>query len=195
MASAGGDAEDYIERFYQSYSKLPCNPSHIALTRTKLSFKKLESFFYSKDIIFIGGGSTAFLISLFKKLDVDRILRNAWKRGVIMSGMSAGAMCWFSDGFTNPQGNTFKKVNCLGLLDGSFCPHYDRSFLRVVFKQMISKRQIDSGYGVEDGVALHFIGTELKYAVSSRPKAKAYFVKRTFGKIIERTIMPIYLGK
>lgn len=113
-----------------------------------------------------------------------------------MSGMSAGAICWFSDGFTNPQGSTFKKINCLGILDGSFCPHYDRKGpLPKIFKQMILNRQLDNGYGVEDGAALHFIGTELKHGVSSRPKAKAYFVKRTFGRISEKVLRMSYLGQ
>jgi dipeptidase E len=132
---------------------------------------------------------------LFKKLDIDKVLRNAWKNGIILSGMSAGAMCWFSEGFTNPHGNIFKRIDCLGLLEGSFCPHYDsRNFLSKFYKQMIAKRQIQNGYGVEDGVALHFIDTELKHTVSSRPKAKAYFVKKRLLKVIERTIVPYYLG-
>jgi len=112
-----------------------------------------------------------------------------------MSGMSAGAMCWFSEGFTNTQGNTFKRINCLGLLEGSFCPHYDgKNPLRKIFRQMILRRQIVNGYGVEDGVALHFIDTELKSTVSSRPEARAYFVNRKLLKVIERTIVPYYLG-
>lgn len=178
IASAGGDAKDYIDRFYSSYRKLPCEPSHIELTKTKLPYDKLKTFLLSRDIIFIGGGSTAFLMSLFKKLRMKGILRAAWNKGVILSGMSAGAMCWFAEGFTNPSGNIFRRLRCLGFLEGSFCPHYNKgNQLRRVFRKMIRSGELSSGYGVEDGVALHFIQTKLSAVISSRADGKAFYIK------------------
>jgi dipeptidase E len=177
IASAGGDAKDYIERFYASYAKLSCKPSHIELTNTRLLHTQLKKIFLSKDIIFIGGGSTGFLMSMFERLHLKEILRAAWNQGVILSGMSAGAMCWFEEGFTNPSGNIFKPLRCLGFLEGSFCPHYNKgNQLRRVFRKMIRSGELSSGYGAEDGVALHFIGTKLSAVISSRVDGKAYYI-------------------
>jgi len=182
IASAGGDAKDYIQRFYAAYGKLPCRPSHIELTKTKLSHNKLRKFILSKDIIFIGGGSTAFLMSLFKKLRMKAIFRTAWNKGVILSGMSAGAMCWFKEGFTNPHGNVFQRLDCLGFLEGSFCPHYNQ--LRRIYRKMIRNGDLSAGYGVEDGAALHFLGRRLSAIAASRPSANAYYVKSNSKELV-----------
>ena len=113
----------------------------------------------------------------------------------MLSGMSAGAICWYEDGFKNPKDDLWRRISCLGFLEGSFCPHYDkRGELRTAYRKMISSSEISGGYGVQDGVALHYIGTELKHVVSSVPDAKAFYVKKPGFRVTEKEIKPRYLG-
>jgi dipeptidase E len=195
LPTAGGDHEDYIAKFYTSYKKLNCKPSHLSLTKKTIPYKKLEQLILSQDIIFVGGGSPRFLMQIWRKCGMDKIIKKAWKEGVILSGMSAGAICWYEDGFKNPKDNIWIRISCLGFLEGSFCPHYDkRGELRTAYRKMISSGEIDSGCGVQDGVALHYIGTELKYIVSSIPDAKAYHVRKAGFRVTEKELKPTYLG-
>lgn len=195
LPTAGGDHEDYIVKFYRSYRKLNCKPTHLALTKKNFSFTRLEETVLEQDIIFVGGGSPRFLMQVWRKTGMDRIIKKAWKGGIILSGMSAGAICWFEDGFKNPKDNIWLRVSCMGFLEGSFCPHYDkRGELRFAYRKMISESEISGGFGVEDGVALHFIGTELKRIVSSNQNANAFHVKKTGIRVTEKEIKPEYLG-
>lgn len=195
LPTAGGDHQEYIDKFYRSYRKLNCTPSHLELTRKPLPARKLESIVMSQDVIFVGGGSPRFLMKIWRKTGMTKILRNAWKKGVILSGMSAGAICWFEDGFKNPRDNIWLRINCLGFLEGSFCPHYDKNGdLRKAYRNMLRKAEITPGYGVQDGVALHFKGTELYSVVSNLPEARAFYVRKSGHRIIEKEIKPSYLG-
>jgi peptidase E len=148
----------------------------------------------SQDIIFVGGGSTKFLVNTLKKYGADKNLKQAWEKGVVLAGVSAGAMCMFTKNFTNPRHDVFEPLDCLGLLKGSFCPHYvSAKRLKEIFSRMIMKKEIPSGYGVEDGVALHFLGKKLHYVVSSRPGAGAYFVKENFRTVNIKSLPVEYL--
>ena len=195
LPTAGGDHEDYIAKFYKAYKKFNCIPTHLSLSKKTVPYKKLEQIVLNQDLIFVGGGSPKFLMQVWRKAGLDRIIKKAWKQGIILSGMSAGAICWFEDGFTNPKDDIWRRISCLGFLEGSYCPHYDKQAgLRTAYRKMISAREIDNGYGVQDGVALHFVGTELKYVVSSSPDAKAFTVKKTSFRVTEKEIKPSYLG-
>ncbi len=196
LPTAGADPDDYIQRFYDAYGKLSCVPSHLALTSDKMTLKMIELFILTQDIIFVGGGNPNFLMKIWHDAGMDKILKKAWKKGIILSGMSAGAMCWFKNAFTNLRNDTeYRKVNCMGLLKGSFCPHYHRPELVEIYSKMISDGTVSGGYGVEDGTALHFIGTSLYKVVSSHSDSKAYKIRERFGKIIRETLNPVFLGK
>ena len=195
LPTAGGDHEDYIEKFYRAYKKFNCIPIHLELSKKTIPFKKLEQFVLSQDMIFVGGGSPRFLMQVWRKCRMDRIIKKAWKQGIVLSGMSAGAICWFEDGFKNPKDDMWRRIACLGMLEGSYCPHYDkRGELRKSYRKMISSGELDSGYGVQDGVALHYVGTELKYVISSDPDARAFHVKKSGFRVTEKEIKPTYLG-
>lgn len=195
IPAAGGDHQEYITKYYAAYQNLPCNPEHISLTIEKYSASRIENVIMKQDVIFIGGGSPFNLMNVFKETGMDKLLRHAYQKGIVMSGMSAGAICWFEDGFRNPKGNTYYQINCLGILEGSFCPHFDaQPNLRLNYRKLIRTRKLQSGYGVQDGVALHFIDSELANVVSSYPDANAYLVKRTAFRLTEKVIKPKYLG-
>jgi peptidase E len=195
LPTAGGDHQEYIDKFYSAYKKFNCIPSHLSLSKEKISQSKLENIVLSQDLIFVGGGSPKFLMNIWRKTGMIKIIKTAWKQGIVLSGMSAGAICWFEDGFTNPKNNIWKRIKCLGFLEGSFCPHYDSmNDLRLAYKNMIKSSEISSGYGVQDGTALHFIGTELKYIISNLPHSKAFIVKKSGFRVTEKEITPAYLG-
>jgi peptidase E/ketosteroid isomerase-like protein len=195
LPTAGGDHEDYIAKFYNAYKKFNCKPTHLELSKKPDPIKKIEQLVLSQDMIFAGGGSPRFLMQIWRKSKMDKIIKKAWQKGIVLSGMSAGAICWFEDGFKNPKDDIWRRISCLGFLEGSFCPHYDkRGELRKAYRKMISANEISPGYGVEDGVALHYIGTELKYVVSSSPSAKAFYVRKSGFRVTEKEISPAYLG-
>jgi dipeptidase E len=196
LPTASNDADDYIEKFYNAYSKLPAVPAHLSLTKGKTNASKLESFILSHDIIFAGSGSPRLEMKIWRKTGMDRILKKAWKRGIILSGMSAGAMCWFADIFSDPKDdNNYKRISGLGLLPGSLCPHYNnRAELRKAFSRLIAQGELEDGYGVENNCALHFTGKDLFRAVTAYPGAKAYRVFKTGRKASARKMKSIYLG-
>src|SRR5690606_34653607 len=168
LGTASDDGLEYREKFYDFYKKHNCEPFH-------LEFKKppadIEEFIMSMDILHVGGGSTRKIIDTWKKSGADRIIKKAYEQGVIMTGMSAGAICWFEDGIFHDKDDSLKRLPCLGLLKGSFCPHYndEGTNLRKTFIKLIEDGIIKSGYGVDDSAALHFVDGELIRVVSSQP--------------------------
>lgn len=193
MGTASNDGKEYRDMFYDFFGNKECEPVHLALTDPP---RNIESFIMKQDIIHVGGGNTRLITEQWKEHGVDKIMKKAWDAGVILTGMSAGAICWFDDGITNPSPGVLTRLPCLGLLKGSFCPHYDeRAELRRAFKHLIHEGTIAEGYGVEDGVALHFVGRDLLRIISSRPSAAAFKVSMRGNRIHEEKLRAHYLGK
>ncbi|MEK4385552.1 peptidase E [Solibacillus sp. FSL W7-1464] len=192
LPTASGDSEQYISSFYNFFNTQDCDPSHLSLNNPPS--RDLESFILENDIIYVGGGNTKNLLALWKERGLDRILRKAWEEGVILAGLSAGAICWFEQGVTDSFGDGLEPITCLGLLKGSNCPHYDgETERRRTYHQLIESNKIQSGIAVDDGVAIHYTGQEIHKIVSSRSDAKAYSVFWEKG-IIERALQAEYLG-
>jgi dipeptidase E len=127
---------------------------------------------------------------------LDRALREAWRHGVVMAGISAGAICWFEDGITDSFGMPFRALNDgLGFVRGGFCPHYDGESARQAILRRLVARGFPSTYAADDSAALHFVGTRLKETVSSRPSARARRVHLRGGKVVEDDLKVRYLGK
>jgi peptidase E len=128
------------------------------------------------DIIFVTGGNTANALAIWRTHGFDEILREAWEQGVLLSGWSAGMICWFGHGVTDSFGPELAPMDCLGFLPGSACPHYDGQELRrPVYTQLVADG-FPAGVAADDDVALHYIGTELREVVTSREGATAYRV-------------------
>ncbi len=109
-------------------------------------------------------------------MEVGRLSPCGLGNGVILTGISAGSICWFEEGLSDFFPGELNKLKCLGFLKGSNCPHYDREEKRKpAYHKLISSGEISEGVAADDGVALHYVGTKLKNVVSSRPNAKAYF--------------------
>ena len=131
-----------------------------------------------QDVIYVGGGNTANMLAIWRVHGIDRALREAWERGAVVGGMSAGANCWFEDSVTDSFGPTLRALGSgLGLLAGSFCPHFDgEPERRPTFTRLVRDGEIAPGFAADDDVALFFEGTELVDVVSQRDGARGYRV-------------------
>ncbi|MES1045441.1 peptidase E [Bacillus obstructivus] len=193
LPTASGDSDNYIQRFYRFFDKQLCHPSHLSLFNPPT--RDLESFILEKDIIYVGGGNTKNLLALWKEWGLDHILRKAWEQGTILAGISAGSICWFEEGLTDSFGTSLEPIQCLGILKGSCCPHYDGEIERKpAYKKMIDSGKIISGVAMDDGVAIHYLDQKMNKIVSSRPGAKAYEVKRIDNEVIQNELEVNYLG-
>ena len=129
------------------------------------------------DVILVAGGSTANAIAIWGVHGFDEILREAWQEGVLLTGWSAGMICWFEHGVTDSFGPELAPMRCLGLLPGSACPHYDgEERRRPVYTRLAAEGVVPPGIAADDDVGVHFVGTELREVVTSREGATAYRV-------------------
>src|SRR6266536_1311604 len=131
----------------------------------------------AQDVIFVGGGNTANMLAIWRVHGVDAILREAWEQGIVLAGVSAGAICWFEAGVTDSFGPQLEGLrDGLGFLPGSACPHYDgEERRRPVYRRLVAQG-FPPGIALEDLVAAHFVGTELAEVVAARPGGRAYRV-------------------
>jgi dipeptidase E len=177
VPTASGDADHYVVRFYRRFSAV-ADCSHVSLFRRDTGGGAvegdLEAHLLQQDLIYVGGGSVLSLLGAWRAHGVDTMLKRAWRRGVMLCGLSAGSLCWFSEAVTAFHGPP-EPVRGLGLLPHSNCVHYDGEKHRgEVYRELVAEGRMREGYAAEDGAALHFEGRELLRAVSSRAKARAF---------------------
>lgn len=194
LPTASGDSAQYIVEFYSAFGKLSCTPSHLSLFN--LPTTDLKTFVLEQNIIYVGGGSPKNLIALWREWELDKILREAWEKGIILCGLSAGSMCWFEAGISAyAPGSLNNPVRCLGFLKGSHCPHYDQEpERRLAYHRLLSEGLLDDGYAADNGIGLHFVGNRLEKIVSSRLNAKAYRVEKIGETVKETPLQATYLG-
>lgn len=193
VGTASGDAANFHERFYNAMSKHDVEPSHLSLFKPPAG--SLREFVLSKDVLYVGGGNTRNLLVLWREWGLDLILREAYEKGVVLGGISAGSLCWFEQGVTDSITGTLTKIDCLGLLPGSNCPHFDgEAERRPAYRKLIEEGMLP-GLACDDGVAGYFVNEQLVEFVSSRPDARAHRLCLDSGKIVETEIQPRYLNK
>jgi dipeptidase E len=193
LPHAGSNPMEQTLNFYTAAAHLDCRPSHMSLFNPPTA--DLASFLLEKDVIYVGGGNTKSMLALWREWNMLEILREAGERGIILCGVSAGAICWFEQGLTDSIPGPFTVLPCAGFLRGSCAPHYDsEAQRRPRFHELLLSGAIVPGYAVEDGVALHFVDGELRGGVSSRPQARAYYVEKGAQAIGERELSVRYLG-
>ncbi len=138
----------------------------------------LRELILSQDAICVSGGNTANMLAIWNVHGIDDLLREAWEQGVVLWGASAGMICWFEAGVTDSFGPQLEGMDCLGFLAGSACPHYDGEEKRRPRYRELIDGGFREGIAADDGVALHYVGTELTEIVTCRPSATAYRVTR-----------------
>ncbi len=190
IGTATGDSDWYINKFYDAYKELPCTPTHLSLFKPPAL--GVKSVIADQDIIHVGGGNTRNLLCLWKEWGLDQILKDAYFRGTVMTGMSAGMICWFEEATTDSFGG-LDPIKCLGVLKGSASPHFDgEPNRRPKFIEFIQSGRISGGLALDDGVGALFTDEKLSECVSSRKSAGAYqFETKT---AVETKIAVRYLG-
>jgi dipeptidase E len=147
----------------------------------------LRGFALAHDVIVVGGGNTANMLAVWRVYGFDTILREAWESGVLLTGWSAGMICWFEAGVTDSFGPHLEGLrDGLGFLPGSACPHYDGEELRrPVYQRLVGEEGFPPGLALDDWVAARFVGTELREIVSARDGAGAYRVEAAGERPLE----------
>lgn len=192
LPTASGDPDDQIERFHRAFRGLG-RLSHLSLFRLGTHPMSPRDHLLAQDVIYVGGGSLANLLAIWRVHGLDDALREAWERGILLCGVSAGSMCWFEEGVTRSHGRS-RRAQGLGLLPGSNSVHHSSDPERRAFFRCAVLEGLAAGYAVDDGVGLLFAGTELVEAVSARPGARAYAVQEQQGALVETPIVPRLLA-
>jgi peptidase E len=173
LPTASGDADEQVRRFYGTFGDRPCRTTHLSLFRLGREPVDLPSFLMAQDLIYVGGGSMRNMLAIWREHSLDDVLRACWASGVVLAGLSAGAMCWFEGGISTSTGRP-APVRGLGLLQGSLSVHRDgEPDRRPVYLDAVRTGELPPGYAADDGVGLLFRDGVLERAVSSRPAAGA----------------------
>jgi dipeptidase E len=175
LPTASGDPADQIAAFRSSLGGLSCDLSHVSLFRLEVEGVDLAEHLLSQDLIYVGGGSLVNLLAIWRAHGIDEILRECLRRGVVLAGQSAGAMCWFEWGVTRSAGPA-RLAPGLGLVPGILSVHYHRDpdRRRVLLDQVAARRV--PGLGIDDGAGVLISGRRVRLAVSGRDDAAAWTV-------------------
>jgi dipeptidase E len=185
IPTAMGDSADGIVFVYSRLPASRTERTHLALfNRTIVD---IESYLLEQDIIWVSGGNTASMLAVWRAHGVDVALRAAWDAGVILTGGSAGSLCWFEGGTTDSFNLDLLAPlqDGLGFLPGSHCPHYDGEPQRRPLYQKLIGEGFPEGYAIDDDAAIRFVGTDIAEVVSARVGATAYRVERRDGGVVE----------
>lgn len=192
LPQASAESQEYLVKFYESFSKLGAIPCWISL------FGRVEPAWQEKlleqDLIYVGGGNTKSMLALWKEWKMDKLLLEAYNKGIVLSGVSAGAICWFEQCLTDsvwPLG----VLDGMKILSGSCCPHYDsETERRPSYVDKVNKTEILPGIALEDHTAAHFVDGQLKAVVSEKAGRKAYHVTKQNEKIIEPVVLSSFFA-
>jgi len=194
LPTASGDTTAQINAFYARYGGRQCVPAHVSLFRLGELDRPLEEIVLRQDIVYVSGGSMRNLLAIWKAHGLDELLTRAWQSGIVLAGLSAGAMCWFEGGITCSSGAP-EAIDGLGLLKGSLTVHADGEPERLpVWLTSIREGSLPGGWAADDGVGLLFREEELERVVSSRPGAAAQRVDALAGELVRHRLEPDLLG-
>ena len=178
LSTATGDDAQATLRIYDRLADSPAQVRHLALFPMP-NVRNPEDLLLSQDVIFVGGGSVANMLAVWRVHRIDEILRKAWQAGIVLSGSSAGGICWFEGGTTDSFGEELRPyTGGLGMIAGSFCPHYNSEpGRRPLYQQLVAEGSLPGGIACDDGVAAHFTDETLTDLVADRPGARLYQIQ------------------
>ncbi len=183
LPTASADSDAMVARFYEIVGEFRCRPSHLSL------FGRVSDpaeFIRAQDVILVAGGNTKSMLGLWREWGIDALLKDAWTSGTVLSGFSAGAICWFEEAFCDSWADQLAPIPALSFLPGSCCPHYDGELdRRPAYQEMVRRGAILPGLGIDDDCAVHFRGTAPQHVVAARSGASAYSVTKETGSIEE----------
>ncbi len=202
IPTASNDSESYYKVVQKHFGqRLGCKTDVLYLIKNRISKKEIRDKIINSDIIYVGGGNTLKMLKVWKKMGVDRILKEAHKKGVVLSGLSAGSVCWFkyansdSEKMINPSAD-YIKISGLGFVNALHCPHYDSEKDRKPSLKKMMKKVSGVAIAIDNCCAIEVVGKEYR-VISSKPKANAYKVfwkqnKDDFTKVDIKILAPIY---
>jgi dipeptidase E len=191
LPTASSDSPGYVEVVEKHFGKLGCNVDHLMLINEKYSKRELTDKILGADMIYVGGGNTLKMMRRWRHLGVDTILRKAYNQGVVLSGLSAGGICWFDSGHSDSMQIYGQKdwqyinVGGMGLIKGIHCPHFDshtagksrrRDFMRFM------RKYSEMGIGIDGKCAMEFIDDKYR-VIATNSKAKAYRIFKFDDKV------------
>ena len=186
IPTARGDDAGYIAKFHAAFSELGATTAHLPFFERTADLRAL---ILAQDAIFVGGGNTKSMLAVWREWGLPALLREAYEKGIVLGGQSAGAICWFEQGVTDSWAEGLRPLDCLGFLSGSCCPHYDGEIeRRPAYHALMQAGDIKAGYAIEDTVAVHFRDGRLERSVSKRAGARAYYVSVEAGSVKERAL-------
>jgi peptidase E len=183
LPTASGDSPVFVDKFYEQFGALPCEPTHLPLFDRVTD---VSDYIARQDVILVSGGNTKSMLGVWREWRLDELLRDAWIAGTVLAGFSAGAICWFSEGLSDSWADGLHPLPGIGLLPGSCCPHYSSELeRRPAFQRLISRGAIAPGIGIDDGAAVHFRDESPTAVVTAREGVGAYVVELNGGVVSE----------
>ena len=184
IPTASGDNDLYKLNFYRAFGKLNCLTTHLDFfSRTR----DIEEIILSQDIIYVGGGNTKSMLAVWRDWNLDAVLQKAYNDGIIMSGVSAGAICWFEKGITDSYSQRLEIINCLGFLKGIACPHFDEEEAREPYvMNLLTEAKIKSCICIEGYSALHVCGENEFKTVNFGVNKNCYKLYLKDNKILKK---------
>jgi peptidase E len=177
VPTACGEDTVVVASFFETYAPFGLETSVLRFFRRTPA--DLRAYLFEFDVVQISGGNTRSMLAVWKHWGFDAVLREAWERGIVLCGSSAGSICWFEEGVTDSVAVNLGAMQCLGFLAGSNCPHYDgEKDRRPSYHRLVAAGEIGPGIACDDNAAVHYHGTELHAAVAGLQAARAYRVER-----------------
>ena len=190
LPTASAEDKSYIVNYYSCFSKLNCMPSHLTFFQRT---PRLDSIVNRADIIYVGGGNTKSMLAVWREWSLDKLLLKAYKKGKILCGVSAGAICWFEQGITDSWASNLNTLDCLGFIHGMACPHYqEESDRRPELHKFLLDEKAISGYAIDGGAAAHFVNGNIYKGVQFYPDSFVYEVSKK-GKKVEEICIDMHV--
>ena len=198
VPTATGDDLGSLLFFYRNMAKVQGTPGDLGFFhRTP---PDLRTLILSQDVIFVGGGNTKSMLAVWREYGIDKLLKEAWERGVVLTGASAGGICWFDSCVTDSFAESYIALPAMGMLKGSCCPHYDGGVLpgekgrKDTYHALLKSGALEGGYAIEEVTGMHFIGHDLHDVVTGKEGTAAYRVDITDGVVHETKLPARLLG-
>ncbi|MGE0816100.1 MAG: Type 1 glutamine amidotransferase-like domain-containing protein [Vicinamibacterales bacterium] len=190
LPTASADSPQGIISWYKACAPLNVEPSHqISFIASTQQPRGWDEVLLSVDGIVCSGGNTLNQQVIWKAHGIDAILRQAWDKGIVLGGASAGSLCWFEEGTTDSRPKELSTVECLGFLKGSHCPHYDAEpGRRPLYHKLIGSGQMKPGYACCNDAGIYFEDNTVKRVVHTRAEADVFYVSVEAGKVVEKKL-------
>jgi len=187
LPTASADRESGSIRWYENCAPLDVIPSvQESFISSYNMDRSWEDVLLSVDGIVVSGGNTLNQQAIWRAQGIDEILREAWDRGIVLGGASAGSLCWFEEGTTDSRPQEVGKIECLGFLRGSHSPHYDAEAVRrPTYQRLIASGELKPGYACDNDAGIYFVDNEVSRVVKTREEASVFYVAMEGGQIVE----------